>query len=48
MREIAIRAIHMRDFTGGAVFYHSSKVFPLWRKEVKFVGQWGNHLFYRR
>jgi len=35
------------DFTGGAVFYHTTSVYPDWRRRVKFVMVLGRHRFYR-
>lgn len=44
---VAIEAITMRDFTGGATFYHERSIKPYWVKEVRRVGRWGNHVFYK-
>lgn len=35
------------DFTDGAVFYHTDAVKPVWRRGVSYIGQIGDHMFYR-
>ena len=47
IKEIAKLSIILHDFTGGATHYHSTNVTPHWRNGLSYVGQWGNHLFYR-
>lgn len=44
----AITAVNGRDFTRGATHYHERKVKPYWRKHMTYVGEFGNHKFYRR
>ena len=34
------------DNTGGALFYHSHTVSPKWAKQLKFIAQYEDHLFY--
>jgi spore germination cell wall hydrolase CwlJ-like protein len=34
------------DNTGGALFYHSKEVMPKWAKQLKFIAQYEDHLFY--
>lgn len=36
----------MKDFTKGATHYHNKSVTPSWAKNFKYVGTWGEHLFY--
>lgn len=36
----------MIDFTGGATFYHTTKVHPPWRLAMVRTKKIGNHLFY--
>jgi N-acetylmuramoyl-L-alanine amidase len=40
-------AIQGHDFTGGADHYHSKKVKPKWAKTMTYVGEYGNHKFYK-
>jgi len=35
------------DITDGSIYYHSVKVFPNWRNEMKFVTIIGDHIFYK-
>lgn len=44
---VAKQSLTLRDFTGGATHYHKIKVLPKWHKSMEFVGQWGNHRFYK-
>ena len=41
-------AIQGHDFTEGATHYHEVRVSPYWTGKMEFVGQIGNHKFYRR
>mgnify|MGYP003586380665 CR=1 FL=1 len=36
----------VKDFTKGALFYHTVAVRPFWRKEFKLVAVIGQHKFY--
>jgi spore germination cell wall hydrolase CwlJ-like protein len=36
-----------RDFTKGANHFHATSVMPDWAGAMTYVGQWGNHYFYR-
>lgn len=47
-RSIAYHTVkgHIKDFTGGAMFYHTKAVKPIWRKEFKLVAIIGQHKFY--
>jgi len=47
-QEVAWLSLHMQDFTGGATHYHALYVKPYWRTDMTILGQWGNHIFYRR
>jgi len=44
---IALKAMTTDDFTDGATFYHSQNVEPVWKNEMTYVAQYGNHIFYR-
>ena len=44
---LARRALGEKDWTGGATYYHASQIRPYWAVKLAYVGQWGNHLFYR-
>ena len=46
-KQSALEALYMEDFTGGATHYHEVKSKPIWRRKMEYVGQWGNHYFYR-
>lgn len=37
---------HVKDFTKGALFYHTTAVRPVWRKELKLTTVIGRHKFY--
>lgn len=37
---------HVSDFTKGAMFYHTTAVRPIWRKDFKLVTVIGRHKFY--
>jgi spore germination cell wall hydrolase CwlJ-like protein len=39
--------VRLRNFTGGATFYHASYVKPYWAPTVKRTTQIGKHIFYR-
>ena len=45
--KVAITALSGVDVTGGATFYHTTKVKPKWRHKVTFVNRFGSHLFYK-
>ena len=45
--QVAKKAFTLRDFTGGANHYHATYVSPRWSQELKYVGRWGNHFFYK-
>ena len=44
---VAWRVLQGKDFTGGATYYHTKKVKPHWRKKVSYVGDFGDHKFYK-
>lgn len=46
---LAIARVSMlvRDRTGGATFFHEKSIRPYWTKSLAYVGQWGNHKFYK-
>jgi len=46
-KQSALEALYMEDFTGGATHYHEVKSKPIWRRKMQYIGQWGNHYFYR-
>lgn len=35
------------DFTQGATHYHHVAINPSWNRSLKYVGRWGDHLFYK-
>lgn len=45
---VARLSFHMADFTGGADHYHAGYMRPVWVKNMKQLGLYGNHIFYRR
>jgi spore germination cell wall hydrolase CwlJ-like protein len=45
---VARLSLHMADFTGGATHYHALYIAPYWKADMEPLGQWGNHVFYRR
>jgi N-acetylmuramoyl-L-alanine amidase len=45
--ESARLALHVEDFTQGATHFHTPAVSPTWAKKLQYIGQWGNHIFYR-
>ena len=47
-KQIAIVTIkgYVKDFTNGAIAYHTQAVRPYWRKEFKLVAVIGHHKFY--
>ena len=45
--ETAIIVLHGKDFTGGAKYYHTKKVKPIWRKGLNKIGSFGDHVFYK-
>ena len=47
LKEIARISSKIVDFTGGATHYHANYVKPYWSHSMTFLGQWGNHLFYK-
>jgi len=47
-KAVARLSFHMGDFTGGATHFHALYVSPYWRSDMTPVGQWGNHIFYKR
>jgi len=48
-KSIAFHTIkgNIRDFTGGALFYHTKTSKPIWRHKFKLVAVIGQHKFYR-
>jgi spore germination cell wall hydrolase CwlJ-like protein len=44
---VAWRVLRGKDITGGAKFYHTKKVKPHWRNKVSYVGDFGDHKFYK-
>ena len=47
-QQVARLSLHMADFTGGATHFHALYVSPYWKPDMTPLGQWGNHIFYRR
>ena len=47
-QDAARLALHMSDFTGGATHYHALYASPYWKSDMQVLGQWGNHIFYKR
>lgn len=45
---IAKAAWHFHDFMDGATHYHADYVYPKWADSLTYLGQIGNHHFYRR
>lgn len=43
----AKEALTMPDFTAGATHFHTPAVHPVWAQKLRYIGQWGNHIFYR-
>lgn len=37
----------LSDITKGATHYHTVSIMPNWTKDLTFLGQTGNHLFYK-
>lgn len=46
-KQVAKRALTLQDFTGGADHFHAHYVSPQWAQDLDYIGQWGNHYFYR-
>jgi len=46
--QISVTALSGRDFTQGSTHYHKKSIKPYWRHKVTFVGQYGDHLFYKK
>jgi N-acetylmuramoyl-L-alanine amidase len=46
--EDAMRRVERWDFTRGATYFHTVAVRPKWAKKLEPVGQYGQHIFYRR
>ena len=47
-KQVAIKALQSKqDPTGGATHYHNHTVNPAWANKLAYVGQIGNHHFYR-
>lgn len=44
---VALASLYMKDYTGGAIYYHEKGVSPAWARTKELIGRWGNHLFYR-
>ncbi len=42
-----IKALILPDITRGALYYHRYDVHPYWADKLKYVGQFGSHLFYK-
>lgn len=47
VRQVALDAMYTKDFTGGATHYHEKSIQPDWSLKLSYVGEYGNHLFYR-
>ena len=47
LKHIARASLHIKDYTNGATHYHAKYVYPEWASHMVYVGQWGNHLFYK-
>lgn len=53
---VARLSFYMRDFTNGATHFHAiicppDRLYeckPYWRTDMTVLGQWGNHIFYKR
>ena len=45
---IARQSFRVEDFTKGATHFHAHYVRPKWADSYTYVGQYGNHLFYRQ
>lgn len=43
----ALIALRGFDFTNGATHYHEKSVRPYWAKDMKRIGQFGAHKFYK-
>lgn len=41
------RIIVQRDFTDGATHYHRLDVHPNWDRDMRYVGRWCSHDFYK-
>lgn len=46
-KEIALASLYIRDYTGGAIYYHEKSISPGWSRGKELLGRWGDHLFYR-
>lgn len=46
-KSLATAASRLQDYTRGATFYHAAHITPYWAASKKFVGKWGNHVFYK-
>jgi len=46
--ESATVAIQGHDFTQGATHYHRADIHPYWADKMIYLGQFGDHKFYRK
>lgn len=44
---LKVKNSQMEDITNGATHYHTTAVNPSWKSSLTFLGQIGNHLFYK-
>lgn len=44
---VAKAAFYAKDFTHGATHFHNTTMTPTWAKRLKYVGQYGEHRFYK-
>jgi len=47
-QEVARLSFSMNDFTNCSTHYHNLFVSPYWKSDMQIVGQFGNHVFYRK
>jgi spore germination cell wall hydrolase CwlJ-like protein len=47
LQRVVKQALRTRDITKGATHYHAAHIRPYWSHKMKYVGQWGNHMFYK-
>lgn len=45
-KQVALSALYMKDFTGGATHFHEASINPKWPH--KRIGRWGSHIFYKQ
>ena len=45
---VAKSSFKVQDFTGGATHFHATYVHPRWARNMEYLGQWGNHVFYKK